>query len=49
MEHRVNINGERMEKSWVIHPKVFWPKVLRGDTEDKDDGLDFGSNGVHSF
>ena len=42
MEYRLssNVNGEKTEASWTMHPKVFWPKVLRGDVGDASAGMD---------
>ena len=42
MEYRLsaNVNGEKTEASWTMHPKVFWPKVLRGDVGDMSAGTD---------
>ena len=42
MEYRLsaNVNGENTQASWTMHPKVFWPKVLRGDVGDMSAGID---------
>ena len=42
IEYRLslNVNGEKTEISWAMHPKIFWPKVLRGDVGDMSAGMD---------